>query len=110
MLSHDTPVCLASLEWATPKEGGRSAPPPGPCYVAPARIGPWAGNLPEEATYSLVSELVQRIDDLHWEARITFLVREAPHHLLQPGATFELYEGRRCVARGRVAMAVATCR
>lgn len=33
---------------------------------------------------------------------MAFIVAEAPHNSLQRDATFEFYEGRRCVARGRI--------
>jgi len=96
------PTYFASIEWMAAAEGGRKAPPTGegPDYMTTARFGAWTGNMPGEANFTLVAELVEKADAYHWRAKVAFLVDEAPHHLLQPGAKFEFYEGRRCVARG----------
>jgi hypothetical protein len=37
-----------------------------------------------------------------WTADVHFLVEEAPHESLRKGRVFELYEGNKCVARGRI--------
>lgn len=100
----ENPTYFASIEWITAAEGGRNAPPTGEgsAYMAPARFGAWARNIPGEATFTLIAELVEKVDSYHWKAKVAFLVNEAPHQLLQRGAKFEFYEGRRCVARGTV--------
>ena len=100
------PSLQATIEWVAAEAGGRKAQPPGPTYMAPARFGPCTGNLPEEANFTLIAELVTQSDAFHWEASVRFLVAEAPHQVLQPGATFEFYEGRRCVAKGTLGKAV----
>ena len=92
----------ADIEWLSASEGGRQHPPIGPSYRAPVRFGPWSGSQPEEATFTFIVELVDSSDAYHWRANVTFEVAGAPEEVFVPGATFELYEGRRCVARGRV--------
>lgn len=93
---------IARIEWLSRTRGGRSAPPAGPRYVAPARFLAAAAAWPDEA-WSLV---VDRIDlprgPDEWRARVHFLMEDAPDHLLAEGAGFELYEGKRCVAHGHV--------
>ena len=37
-----------------------------------------------------------------WLAEVNYLFENAPHYLLAQEAEFELYEGKRCVARGRI--------
>lgn len=91
---------LARITWLTPEEGGRRQPPPGPRYSAPARFeGQAAGS--EGANWSLVVDLQSRPSGAtDWIAEVRYLVDEAPHELLRLGACFELYEGKKCVARG----------
>jgi hypothetical protein len=91
---------LARITWLTPEEGGRRHPPPGPRYSAPARF---EGQTPgaEGANWSLVVDLVSRPPgSTDWIAEVRYLVDEAPHELLRLGACFEVYEGKKCVARG----------
>jgi hypothetical protein len=91
---------LARITWLTPEEGGRRQPPPGPRYSAPVRFeGQPVGA--EGANWSLVVDLVSRPPgSADWIAEVRYLVDEAPHELLRVGACFELYEGKKCVARG----------
>ena len=95
---------LATIEWLTLEAGGRQSPPSGDGgrYSAPARFGEWVGNQPASADFSLVAILEEKLDPYHWKARVMFLFDDAPHDRLRPGAKFEFYEGRRCVARGTV--------
>lgn len=97
----------ARIVWLTPEEGGRRHPPSGPRYVAPARVdGQVAG--PDGANWSMVVEwLTQPTDPIEWIAEVRYLVDEAPHELLMRGVRFELYEGKKCVARGVVTTPVA---
>jgi hypothetical protein len=93
----------ASIRWATAEEGGRrTGPPPGPQYSAPAKFVAHAALWHVDA-FDLIVELVRSIgDQYHWIADVHFRVEEAPHEWLVDGAEFELYEGKRCVARGRI--------
>jgi hypothetical protein len=93
----------AIIEWVPTEQGGRrSGAPFGPDYAAPAKF------LAHADTWQLGAWdlLVHKVDCLgepdRWLADIRFRVDEAPHHWLIPQAAFELYEGKRCVARGRV--------
>lgn len=91
---------LARITWLTPSEGGRSTPPSGPRYCAPARF---EGQPPgaEGANWSLVVEFLSRpSNSTDWIAEVRWLVDEAPYELIRMGARFELYEGKKCVARG----------
>lgn len=92
----------AKIRWLTAAEGGRQDPPTGRRYVAPARIEGLEANWPAEA-WSLVLEFVPgSVSQLEFEASVRFLSEGAPHHLLQPGRSLELYEGARRVAVGTI--------
>ena len=67
----------ALIEWSSREHGGRSKPPLG--------VG--------DPAYSTV---------VRWVANVHFLAEEAPHGSLREGREFELYEGNKCIARGRV--------
>jgi hypothetical protein len=89
----------AIVEWLGPAEGGRQAPP-GPQYVAPAKIL----ASPEKWDTEAWSLVVQRLDTFEdrenrWLAKVFWLVPEAPESALTVGERFELHEGRKCVAR-----------
>jgi hypothetical protein len=96
----------AIIEWIPKKAGGRSKPPLGvgePPYATVARFPKSGEAWPPPVAWSLV---VRRVDILEepfkWVAEVHFLVDEAPHHLLAEGVEFELFEGSKCVARGRI--------
>ncbi len=90
----------ARITWLKPEEGGRRVPPSGPRYVAPARFDAQAAGL-EGANWSLVVDLQSHpAGATDWIAEVRYLVGEAPHEVLLQGARFELYEGKKCVARG----------
>lgn len=93
---------LAEVSWIRPEEGGRNSPPPGPRYITVAKLEALADRWPDEA-WSLVVEWRGTSEDV-WRIKghVRFLVDEAPDHLLVPGSRFELFEGRRLVARGCV--------
>lgn len=92
----------AAIEWISQEQGGRKLPPSGPRYLAPARFGAWTGDGAEDAQFTLIADLVTKHGDFHWDAIVSFMVPDAPHQLLCLGALFEYYEGRRCVAKGRI--------
>ena len=90
------------LRWLRPEEGGRQAPPPGPTYTTVAKLEALEDRWPDEA-WSIVTEWDEPPDeDLRTRATMRFLVEGGPEHLLAPDSRFEIYEGRRLVARGRV--------
>lgn len=91
---------LARVTWLTPEEGGRSVPPTGPRYSAPVRFEGQAAGA-EGANWSLVIDLQSHPPgSADWIAEVRFLVEDAPQELLRLGASFELYEGKKRVARG----------
>ncbi len=98
-----TTTMKATIEWIPADNGGRSnGPPHGPDYAAPAKF-----VAHEDTWLTEAWDLLVRRHDLggasdKWLAEVRFRMPQAPHHWLTPEAEFELYEGRRCVARGRL--------
>ena len=92
----------ARIEWLTEEQGGRPDLPKGPRYVTVARFYDEIEKYPKEA-WSLVLEFTRTISrSLTEVADVSFLVDEAPKHLLHEGSGFDLFEGRKLVARGKV--------
>jgi len=93
---------MARIQWTPTDQGGRNKPPVGPQYMAPAKFAAAAASWPQEA-WTLVADLMGGPDESgDWQAEVHFLMDNAPQHLIVDGAEFEFYEGRRCVARGRI--------
>jgi hypothetical protein len=93
----------AIIEWLLADEGGRTNGPPfGPDYAAPAKFLAHADTWLSEAWDLLVHKVDGIGDSDKWIADVRFRVGNAPHEWLVDGAEFELYEGKRCVARGRI--------
>jgi hypothetical protein len=93
----------AVIDWMTSEQGGRRQPPTGDGsmpYSATVRFTgePW----PAPEAWSLVVRKARMEGPYRWVANVSFLVPEAPHHLLSQGNRFELYEGNRCVAHGTI--------
>ncbi len=97
----------AILEWIPAEFGGRHTGPPvlvGECPYStmvrlPATGEPW----PSPVAWSLVVRKLEVLDQpFRWVVEVQYLVESAPHHLLAEGTEFELYEGKQCVARGRI--------
>jgi hypothetical protein len=92
----------AKVCWLKEQDGGRKAPPPGPRYSTVARFGEEEDKWPQEA-WSLVLEFSGPPDEsLCMIADVSLLNPDGPTRLLHPGSIFELFEGRRLVARGEV--------
>jgi hypothetical protein len=92
----------AKIWWVPETEGGRKSPPTGPRYVTVVRFAEDTGNFNQEA-WSLVVEFPETSNPAReMEAEVSFLVDEAPQHLIYPGSRFDLFEGVRIVARGEV--------
>jgi hypothetical protein len=83
----------ARVRWLAPDEGGRAQPPTGGQYVTVARFKDPAGDWSTDA-WSVVLAFAGSPE----EAQVSFLAPEAPSHLLQTGAVFDLYEGHQRVA------------
>lgn len=96
---------LAEIEWVRPEDGGRSKPPLGegsPRYATIARfIGSDEAWPPSEA-WSLVVEKVDVTGPYTWMAEVRFLMDTAPLELLASGQSFELFEGLKRVATGKI--------
>lgn len=95
----------AEIEWITKEQGGRTKPPLGigdPPYSTVVRFldEPWP---PASTAWSLV---IRKDDSLsseyEWIADVHYLVKHAPHESLQEGREFELYEGNKRVAIGKL--------
>lgn len=95
-------VKRANIEWISPEEGGRASPPTGPRYSAPVQFLNAADTWPDVA-WDLVVDMIACIGGPErWLADVHFRVEAAPQQRLADGVEFQLYEGRRCVARGHV--------
>jgi hypothetical protein len=96
------PNMKALIRWLTREEGGRERPPVGPTYSTVARFSKLYDRWPDEA-WSVVLDIAEPADENNrMLAGIRMLVEDAPAELLVSGSEFELYEGRKCVARGAV--------
>jgi hypothetical protein len=96
----------AVVEWIPKEEGGRSRPPAGvgsPPYATEVRFTDSKEPWPPPVSWSLVVEKDEELSKSYrWIADVHFLMKEAPHDSLRPGRAFELYEGNKLVARGRI--------
>ncbi len=97
---------LAYIEWIPWHLGGRMSPPSGigsPPYSTIVRFADSSDPRPPHDGWSLVIEKVNSCATLYeWIADVRYLVEEAPQCNLIQGREFELYEGKKCVARGRI--------
>ena len=90
----------AVLQWVKREDGGRSLTPTGPCFFAVAWFPEYEKR--EEEAWSLRIEFMTPPDaSLTQNVKVSFLFDEAPD-LLEQNCLFELYEGRKLVARGKV--------
>jgi len=95
----------ALIEWIPKGQGGRTQPPLGLGNPPHATVlhftdEPWPHTA---GSWSLaVAKIESMGDEYRWLPDVRFLVEEAPHDSLREGRAFELYEGRKCVARGTV--------
>ena len=90
------------LYWLSREDGGRQTPPSGPTYAAVAKLEELADRWPAEAWSVVVEWGEPPNEECRMRAKMRFLVAGGPEHLLVPDSRFELYEGHRLVARGRV--------
>lgn len=96
----------AVVDWIPKDQGGRTRPPAGvgtPPYASVVRFTDVEEAWPPPVAWSLVVEKDEALSEpLRWVADVRFLVDEAPHDSLRPGREFDLYEGGKCVAHGRI--------
>jgi hypothetical protein len=96
----------AFIEWVSKDRGGRNQPPAGvgsPPYATVVRFTDSEEPWPPPTAWSLVVEKIETMSEPYrWIADVRFLVDAAPHDALREGREFELYEGGKCVARGRI--------
>jgi len=92
-----------TVDWTPPEQGGRATPVGGPRYVAISRFDDDGPNWPDGA-WSVVLEFPQGTDPGSSPVIVNahFLMEDAPHERLRPGATFTLHEGRKEVGRVHV--------
>lgn len=93
----------ALIEWIPKDQGGRTKPPTGvgsPYSAVVHFVGdPW----PHAEDWSLVViKNEPQSTEFKWLAEVHFLVDAAPHDSLYEGRAFDLYEGKKCVAHGRI--------
>lgn len=92
----------ARLRWVSTLDGGRLSPPQGSTYSTVARFESLADKWPREA-WSVVLRIGSTVNAVNeMVVDIRMLAEDAPQELLVPGSRFELFEGKRLVARGEV--------
>lgn len=98
------PTARAKIQWIHQLEGGRAGPFHGRRYSTVVRFDADAKGRPDEM-WSLVVEFDRETDSVQEpaaSATVWFLVEAAPHHALEVGNRFGLFEGKRMVARGEI--------
>jgi hypothetical protein len=93
----------ATLQWLKREDGGRVLPPTGPCFLTVGRFPEYESlEKWEREAWSLRIEFITQPDEtLTHNVKVSYLMDEAPDYL-HPNSLFELYEGRKLVARGKV--------
>jgi hypothetical protein len=96
----------AILDWIPKDLGGRSKPPEGtgePPYATVVHFPATGQPVPPVNGWTLVVRKVEVLESpFKWLVEVNYLFDDAPHHLLWENKEFELYEGKKCVARGRI--------
>lgn len=96
----------AMITWKRMEDGGRTSLPAGvgtPPYATVVRFCDDDGPLPPANAWSLIVEKREEAGSAYeWLAEVRFLFDEAPHAELRPRREFELYEGAKCVAAGKL--------
>jgi len=90
----------AEINWAPPEQGGRKHILPIGMRYCPIIV--FESEHSGETLWS--AELYNTVINGRMSiADVSYLVDDAPYHLLQPGRKFFLYEGQRVIAQGVVA-------
>jgi hypothetical protein len=95
----------ALIDWIPKDQGGRTKPPLGvgfPPYATEVRFTDGERWPASEAWSLVVAKNESQSTEFTWIADVHFLVEGAPHSSLREGRAFELYEGNKCVARGKL--------
>ncbi len=93
----------AVIQWVPKELGGRrTGRPLGPGYCAPAKFLAHADSWEVECFDLAVDKIKCLGGPDRWLAEVHFRIEDGPHEWLVDRAEFELYEGKRCVARGRI--------
>jgi hypothetical protein len=95
----------AVLRWRTYDEGGRKRLPACegvPPYATVVRFKDTSEPWPPPIAWQLVVEKKRALSDFEWEVGVRYLVDEAPSSELTVGREFELFEGGKKVAEGRL--------
>jgi hypothetical protein len=99
----DMKIFNAKIQWLTVEQGGRKELPFGNQYAPIIRIikpflmpKPW---LDTEGAWSLFVESKKVISDSETISEVKYLSEKAPNNL-DKDVEFELYEGRRLIAKG----------
>lgn len=90
----------AEIYWVPYSEGGRSSPIPLDIKYGPIIM--FKGQEINEKLWSAEVYVVSDHDNGSSKIRLTYLSPEAPMQNLSRGRLFELFEGPRLVARGRI--------
>lgn len=91
---------LARIYWIPAEEGGRTSLPTGKTYATVSRFPEDVDTWLQEA-WSILLEFDEppAVQGNPSMAKARFLVEQAPAERLKPGHAFELYEGKKKVAR-----------
>lgn len=92
----------ATIDWLGAEEGGREELPTAATHTTVAKFEKLADRWPREAWSVVLTFHVPPNARRGATVSIRMLVEDAPKELLEVGSRFELYEGRRIVARGVV--------
>ena len=90
----------ADISWLSPTEGGRKNLPTVTVYRTVPRFEEDPNGV--RGTWDMNVEFLTAPSEAVQSARVSFVSEAAPHELLHSGSRFELTEGRKVVARGRV--------
>lgn len=96
---------FARIRWLSPREGGRTAPPPGPQYSTVAKFEAQTEEESRTNAWSLMLDLRGTPDEALAQAAVVRFLAEGPGtptQWLKPGDRFTLFEGNRKVAEGSV--------
>jgi hypothetical protein len=97
----------AIISWISAKDGGRKTPPPGPQYSTLVHFEEDPGW--EKGAWSLMVDYDKDFQNPRVVlARVRFLSEDGPRDLLHAGSRFELFEGKKRVAKGIVLPAVVS--
>ena len=95
----------AKISWIPYTEGGRKHPPEGERYSTVVHFKDDSDEWPEQVWSLVVSFDKVESQDYQTDATVWFLAHnhpDVPNHFLEAGNEFELLEGGKVVARGKI--------